>query len=313
MDGRRGAEARAVVCAAPVGVQLASRREMSPAFTSTTTSSYMLGVQSHLSHSSPRSLRPTVQAPRALRLYAQNAAQPDHRASAKLFQDAEREGAELARQAARAEKVNARLNEQDNWTGDERIEDAVLRMLVDKYKPLRNRPVRTADEKLKQAPPRIGLQDVTDNIQDANGDIVSADGAVVRTSWGPSDTAQSLADVPLLPSVEGHQPWHTTFTVPSHAQSSIKYGNIPPAPKGRVPLSELDDKGRRKAKDAKKRMETAGRIHNAKESTLDYRLGVKSGKAADGMRVRRNPATMKGWAALVEERIEVRLRSFGRP
>ena len=37
----------------------------------------------------------------------------------------------------------------NDWTGDESIQDAVLRMLVDKYKPLRAGTIRTAEDKLK--------------------------------------------------------------------------------------------------------------------------------------------------------------------
>lgn len=130
---------------------------------------------------------------------------------------------------------------------------------------------------------------------------------MVQTTWGAS--ARSMADVPLLPSVEGHQPWHTTFQVPSHAQSSIKYGQIPMAPpsttKGMPP--PLDDKARRQAKEAKKRTEHAGRLRNARESTIDYKLGLKTGTDAHGaVRRRANPTGLKGWASLVEDRIEVR-------
>ena len=49
----------------------------------------------------------------------------------------------------------------------------------------------------------------------------------------------------------------------------------------------------------------AGRIHSARESTLDYKLGLKSGSPGERMLRRRNPATLKGWASLVEDRIEV--------
>ena len=54
----------------------------------------------------------------------------------------------------------------------------------------------------------------------------------------------------------------------------------------------------------KKRMQQGVRLSQARESTLDYRLGLK-GAAAEQVR-RPNPATLKGWASLVEDRIEVR-------
>ncbi|KAI0089221.1 hypothetical protein BDY19DRAFT_1041588 [Irpex rosettiformis] len=247
------------------------------------------------------------------RCYSENPSHTDHRASAKLFQDAANEDAEEAEQAARASRLNALETKHQNWDGEESMQDAVLRMLVDKYKPLRTGVIRTADEKLKKAAPRLGNVDIVeDGGLDAFRKIEEEEKIVVQTTWGAS--SQSLADVPLLPSIEGHQPWHTTFTVPSHAQSSIKYGNIPPSPptKG-MPPAVLDDKARRQARDARKRTEHAGRLRNARESMLDYMLGVKGEKtiAEGAVRRRPNPLGLKGWASLVEDRIE-RARREGR-
>ena len=106
------------------------------------------------------------------RTYADDAAtqHTDRRASAKLFQDAANEEAELAQKAARMSKLEALQTRHENWTGDEPIQDAVLRMLVDKYKPLRSGPIRTADEKLKQAPPKLRSTDpaaLEDDFDDA--------------------------------------------------------------------------------------------------------------------------------------------------
>lgn len=241
----------------------------------------------------------------AKRYYSEHAKPPDHRASSKLFQDAANEEAEEAEQAVRANRLTALETKHENWTGEESMQDAVLRMLVDKYKPLREGPIRTADEKLKKAPPKPGTIDGADTsgFSSSTGGIVE-ENVVVRTTWGAS--SRSMADVPLLPSVEGHQPWHTTFQVPSHAQSSIKYGQIPvTVPTRSMPPAPLDDKARRQAKEAKKRTEHAGRLRNAKESTLDYKLGMKDGKGSV-VRRRPNPVSLKGWAGLIEDRIEVR-------
>lgn len=242
------------------------------------------------------------------RLYSDNAGQSERRASAKLFEDAANEDAELAEQAARASKIEGLQTRHENWTGEESVQDAVLRMLVDKYKPLRSGPVRTADEKLKKSPPRVGSADpgTLDSLTSLSEG--TDDAVVVQTAWGPS-AGRSLADVPLLPSVEGHQPWQTTFTVPSHAQSSIKYGSFPPAPStSRLPPNPelLDEKARRKLRESKKRTEQAGRLRNARDTTLDYRLGIKGRRLPDGVPHQRpNPTGPKGWASLVEERIEV--------
>jgi len=238
----------------------------------------------------------------------------DHRASSKLFADAEQE--ERMSQAGTASPRLAVLpgtaSEHPNWTGDESVEDAVLRMLVDKYKPLRTGALQTAEEKLHRAPPQVTVEQRATSLMAA--------------SEGPSTTLSSHPQIhrveePLLPAVEGHKPWLTTFKVPSHATASIRYGRFPAvgsASSVKIPARSSaqtgqadDDRGRRKERDVKKRSEIAGRLTRARESTLDYRLGIsKSG----GVQARPNPVSIKGWAGLVEERIEVSqnaVRSIG--
>ncbi|KAG6893147.1 hypothetical protein C0992_011150, partial [Termitomyces sp. T32_za158] len=130
-------------------------------------------------------------------------------ASDKLFADAAREEAEEQGRAKQPSRLTALENEHENWDGDERIQDAVLRMLVDKYKPLRTGSIQSADQKLKLAPPGVRPRS-----------------QVIVKPMTP--TTGSWATEPLLPSKEGHQPWHTTFKVPDHATSSIKYASLPP-------------------------------------------------------------------------------------
>jgi DnaJ homolog subfamily C member 28 len=124
------------------------------------------------------------------------------------------------------------------------------------------------------------------------------------------------ADEPLLPAVEGHKPWHTTFKVPSHATASIRYGHIPSTVatassstsstrrSGQTGLTD-DDRPRHREREVKKRSEIVGRLTRAKESTLDYRLGITK-NIKSGTQARLNPVSVKGWAGLVEARIEVR-------
>ena len=75
----------------------------------------------------------------------------DHRASSKLFADAEQEERQEVTPARTA--LSGTTLDPPNWTGDERVEDAVLRMLVDKYKPLRSGTIQTAEDKMHRAPP----------------------------------------------------------------------------------------------------------------------------------------------------------------
>ncbi|KAJ7599259.1 hypothetical protein C8J56DRAFT_769726 [Mycena floridula] len=197
--------------------------------------------------------------PRLFRLYSTN-----RPASAQLFEDAAREEAE---QKLEPPKQIQLPQQHENWTGEERIQgsvytvlrsDAVLRMLVDKYKPLRSRTIQTAEQKMK------------------------------RSLSSPS--SGSWASEVLIPPIEGHRPWHTEFKAPSHAVSSIKLANIPPP----VKASALP-----KAKE--KRFQQAARLDRARESTLDYRLGLKK----DHVAARPNPVSIKGsWSGLVEDKIE---------
>lgn len=232
----------------------------------------------------------------------------DHRASSKLFTDAERE--EIAPSRSTLPRTAPK---HANWTGEESIEDAVLRMLVDKYKPLRTGTVQTAEEKIRRTPPIVSSHPPT---------MLSISETPITTpSPSPSSPPSSSvyrADEPILPSVEGHKPWLTTFKVPSHASASIRHGQFPISP-SLTPTTSADSSQsvhatekanglvRRKDRDAKKRSEIAGRLTRAKESTLDYQLGIKSA-GSSGVRaqqVRPNPASIKGWTSLVEERIEV--------
>jgi len=214
-------------------------------------------------------------------------------ASAKLFADAAKEEAD-SETARKSSHLTVLEQEHENWTGDESMKDAVLRMLVDKYKPLRTGAIQTAEEKLKLAPPRIGFGNALQP-RISSGTVL---GANVKPSTG------SWATEPLLPSSEGHQPWHTTFKAPTHDNSSVKLAHMPsPLLSTRPAALPLDDRARRLEKEHKKRTEQAGRLTQARESTIDYRMGVKSPRAAVSGRL--NPVSVKGWTSLVEDKIEV--------
>ncbi|KAI0072995.1 hypothetical protein K474DRAFT_1604113 [Panus rudis PR-1116 ss-1] len=244
----------------------------------------------------------------------------DYTASNKLFADAALEessssSSTLAQEAAARFNRLASLQRQQqqqqyaNWTGEESMEDAVLRMLVDKYKPLRSGSVRSADEKLRMQPPRsTGIPGSTNDVAASSASTSTTSPA--EDSPAPPRDPISMAKVPLLPSIEGHQPWHTTFKVPSHASSSIKYGSLPPRPPPPPHKSTslpVDEQARKKLKEQKTKTELAGRLSRARESTLDYKLGLRG---EGGPSRRPMPVSMKGWASLVEERIE-RARSEG--
>ena len=213
-------------------------------------------------------------------------------ASAKLFADAAREESE-DNPPSRA-KVTVLETKYENWTGDESIQDAVLRMLMDKYKPLRTGSVQSAEERFKRNPPSIHSA-----LDGGTKPDISEFGHTVSLS---RPTTGSWASESLLPSRAGHEPWHTTFKAPSN-EASVKLAQMPPPMvSSNLTSYTLDDRGRRLEKDQRKKAQLAGRLSDARESTLDYRLGVK---AQGPITSRPNPVSVKGWASLVEDRIEV--------
>lgn len=224
------------------------------------------------------------------------------KASDKLFADAAREESEeTSKRPIKSSTLSIIEQEHENWTGDERIQDAVLRMLVDKYKPLRGPSVITAEQKLKQAPPKVSSPS-------------SSSPGTSSTSGCTKPRSGSWANEPLLPSNEAHKPWETTFKAPSHdGPLSIKLASMQShsvsalgsglgGASGLSGSGSLDERLVRKEKEKMKKAQQIGRLSQALESTLDYRLGIKHGQGSIG---RPNPVNMKGWNSLIEERIEV--------
>jgi len=191
-----------------------------------------------------------------------------HSASDKLFADAVRE------EVTTPQRRRPRINLHENWDGDEKIEDAVLRMLVDKYKPLRTGTIQYTEQKLKRSLP-----------------CVATSSQVIVRSITPS--TGSWATEPLLPSSKDHRPWHTQFKTPSYATPLVKQAFISPKP---LPQ---DDRERKKEREDKRKAENGTRLATARESTLNYRLGIKS----TGPQV--NPGNLKGWGNLIEDKIQV--------
>ncbi|EAU82674.2 hypothetical protein CC1G_08831 [Coprinopsis cinerea okayama7 len=239
------------------------------------------------------------------------------KASDKLFADALLEEEEQASTERTHSRIQARATELQkqypNWTGDEDVKDAVLRMLVDKYKPLRSGEVQTAEEKMKRE--GVGSKVSPPSSSTPPYSYVSPATTIPTSpsSWTPPTrpSSGSWANEPLLPSNPSHNPWDTTYKVPSHDVSSIKLAHIPTTSIKVTPVSEEDLKQRRREREAMKRGVVAGRLTQARESTLDYKLGLKR-DGAHGQAVgipgggggRPNPASVKGWANFVEDRIE---------
>ena len=203
-------------------------------------------------------------------------------ASHKLFADAEKEEKYDQELAQTKERLEQRLMQEHNWTGDEKVEDTVLRMLVDKYKPLRG-SMQTSDMKLKANPPQV----------------------TQRTA----DLSTTMEHV-ILPGIEGHKPWMTTYTTPSFAVNpSIRAMRLPP--KAANQRSNVDETMPVKGPTREERLRIAevNRLASARERMLDYRFGsLQSDATSEGPKV--NPKSLKGWASLAEERINVRQVHF---
>lgn len=219
-----------------------------------------------------------------------------------------------------------------NWTGDESTEDAVLRMLVDKYKPLRSGTTQTAEEKMLKEPPKttpsstpiLGESKTQTSLRAALEARIGAVEIEVDAALGgyqvkttpaaptrPTLTG-SWATEPLLPSNPNHNPWDTTFKPPAEwtEAPSIKHASLvsTSTKKSGPGAGPEDPKQKKEEREKVKKTKTAGRLGQAKEAMLDYRLGLKGGSAGDADRVgpgRVNPSSLKGWTSLVEDRIEV--------
>jgi hypothetical protein len=222
-----------------------------------------------------------IVARRALALNATARIRGYQTASEKLFADAEKEEEEERRQEMKA-KQEQRLMEQQNWTGDESVQDGVLRMLVDKYKT--RGPLISADERLKRHPPSVTatppISEPTSN-EEANNSVAAGD----------------------------HKPWLVTFKTPSFAVNPAIRAMRPP-PQSAAKPAKLDESSKVKGptRDERLRLAQVNRLVSARENTIDYRYGGVKGSPIQSHDVQKqpaNPVTMKGWMSLVDERIEV--------
>lgn len=172
-------------------------------------------------------------------------------------------------------------------------------MLVDKYKPLRTGTIQTAEQKLRKSPPRVAEY----HLDAPPVNPAPAPPPMATSSVPPPDG--SWASVPLLPpGPPDHRPWHTEFKVPTHAAASIRFARFPlpshtPRPREVADLEQT----RKTEKELNKKL---GRLTRARESTLDYRLGLGK-RSANAGPSRVNAVNMKGWTSLIEDKIEVSL------
>lgn len=200
-------------------------------------------------------------------------------ASEKLFADAAKEEEERLQETKA--KLEQRLLDQTNWTGEESTQDAVLRMLVDKYKT--RGPIIPADERLKRNPPSVAATPIN---LDSNLNKES------KSAIAPED----------------HKPWLTTFKAPSFAvHPAVRAMRLPPQSATKPAKLDEVDKVKGPTREERLRLAQANRLVSAREGSLDYRFGgVKPNSVSHEAKKAANPVSVKGWMSLVEERIEVR-------
>ncbi|WVQ82587.1 hypothetical protein IAT38_004717 [Cryptococcus sp. DSM 104549] len=262
--------------------------------------------------------------------------------SAKLFQDAFAE--ETNQSSSTSNRDHLRQTQGPVWDGDESTSDAVLRMLVDAHKPLRNEggvKHNAADERIKgwmkglKLEPRLGAGPTFPS--GSTGMKIGEDGELVsphRTTIPP----------------HLHRPWHSTYSGEKQAAETprIKYGAFIKTRADGDALANLmelqlppnaDAKQRAKVKEARKSGKMVGRLDRAREGALDYKLGLGvdeahlvelggddvdgvdgSGQSFKGNRQMRGNSVlgaqkggasgMRAWGGLVEDRIQ-RAREAG--
>lgn len=261
------------------------------------------------------------------------AASDDHASSltgsAKLFADAIEE--ETLEASAKAKGAREHLVHAQGpiWTGDEAQADTVLRMIVDKYKPLRT------GEGIKDDAADKRIHNWMKNL-----DMEARHPSRKNTI----EVASSGEDNPHRPKLPPHlfRPWHATYTGDNQVMEAprIKYGHMEQRAKDRdwSNLLELrlpvnaDAKTRKAHRDFRRSTKLQGRLGSARESAIDYRLGVADGAMTNvgaeeeemegfsgNRQIRGNSVLgahkggasgMKAWAGLVEERITVSYSTF---
>lgn len=262
-----------------------------------------------------------------------DAGAPQLTGSAKLFSDAVEEETAGIESSSRKHLVQ---NQGPIWTGDEEMQDGVLRMLIDAHKPLRTgQGVKhsSADDKIKGWMKNLKLEPRLGKVPDQD------------ESSSTSSTTASEETNPHRTSLPPHlfRPWHATYTgdtAASDATPKVKYGTFIKKRSDAdslVNLLELqlppgaDGKTRARVREARRAGKVVRRMETAREGALDYRLGsgaaesLRSNNAAEegedgeqtfmGNRQMRGSSVlgaqkgsssgMRAWTGLVEDRIQV--------
>lgn len=258
--------------------------------------------------------------------------QPDLTGADKLLDDARRLEDEERR--ALAKKTQGPDPNDPAWTGEERVQDTVLRMVMDKYKPLRIRGDESkdpADEKIRQ-----GIQQPS----------APGPASIERQAVQPQDPASSILGVEAeggyeggrkLPKTPDAKPWRAVYVRPAHLgnathEPSVYYGQFLKSSSSPIDTgmsSEMrtklraagmaasmrtdDPKAMTQLRQGLKSAERRGKLVRARESVLDYQLSKPSPSSSEGVGDEVSDVTRdlqlqlghaQGWDSVVEKRIK---------
>ncbi|KAI3484826.1 hypothetical protein L1887_51880 [Cichorium endivia] len=228
--------------------------------------------------------------------------QPDLTGADKLLDDAQRLEDEERR--ALAKKTQGPNPNDPAWTGEERVQDTVLRMVMDKYKPLRIRGDESkdpADEKIRQ-----GIQ------QPSAPGPASIEPQAVQ----PQDPASSILGVEAeggykggrkLPKNAGCQAVACDTGMSSEMRTKLRAAGMAAS------MRTDDPKAMTQLRQGLKSAERRGKLVRARESVLDYQLSKPSPSSSEGVGDEVSDVTRdlqlqlghaQGWDSVVEKRIK---------
>ncbi|TKY88977.1 hypothetical protein EX895_002218 [Sporisorium graminicola] len=232
------------------------------------------------------------------------------------------------------------------WTGEERVQDTVLRMVMDKYKPLR---VRLGDENKDPADEKIKAGIQTPSPPAASSSSAADDGAS-KLFVSPS-VEGAHEDGRKLPKTPDQKPWRAVYVRPAHLLGvgaaeefapSIYYGQFLKSSSSTLNASSearnklkaagvnvsalpLDDpKAMKQLRQGIKTVERRGKLMRARDSVIDYQLSqhsssevaeeqegeIKGDQVSDTNRnLQLQLGHAQGWDSVIEKRIKAALES----
>lgn len=231
--------------------------------------------------------------------------------SEKLLQDAirlEKQEEELLSQRNKAQDPNDPM-----WTGEERVQDTVLRMVMDKYKPLRlpssNPHADPADEKIRSGIQTPSTPSPPFSPSGASGFSRTATDSLVAESATGSFVSPGYncehEDGRKLPKTPDQKPWRAVYVRPPSSILGAEEGFTPSIYYGQFlkshsssssptnPASDIrsklkaaglnpsslpldDPKAMSKLRSGIKTFERQGKLVRARDSVLDYQLSQSS-------------------------------------